>query len=591
MIINTEGDWKSTVKAPPKDLRMKTKDVTSTKGLEFEDFQLKRELLMGIFEKGWEQPSPIQEASIGLALKGHDVLARAKNGTGKTGAFAIPLIQKLDVNKHINVKVMVTTGGTDLREDLMRLSGVVHLIVATPGRILDLTEKEAADLSECKTVVLDEADKLLSQDFQGVLDRLFKYLPKKEDRQTMLFSATFPNIVESFMQKHMTNPYEVNLMEELTLHGITQYYAYVREGQKLHCLNTLFKKDPRYKTALWKDEDKKFAYVYMDKKFTFEWPKMFEIDDEMSQIEKYKSQIDKLQQNARFVNRDRANLFSHMELIFPQLLNSLSDTSDEVLLLDLHLISDLCAHKQDSATELGSLDPKTKEQLANHSSLLVKFAISLIAMFRADRQLLSDRGVLIIRQLCLLIEPTHIYRCLCVLLMAESGVAFVQSVVSVLHSVLMTSTELFLMRDQLRKMPDEYTHAAELVHYLSEVDITVDILMEVDKLVNLIESPILAFVRMDLLRACHREPLCDVLTALLMLLPQTEAFNTLHKRIQAIPSFSTFKKDAPPADKFNLNLSALKNLYIDSLQKQQKEVRERHRSLLIRSALGEKVQL
>ncbi|CAJ0577711.1 unnamed protein product, partial [Mesorhabditis spiculigera] len=288
---------------------------------------------------------------------------------------------------------------------------------------------------------------------------------------------------------------------------------------------------------------------------------------------------------------DLVQLFSHMELIFPQLLNSLSDTSDEVLLLDLHLISDLCAHKQDSATELGSLDPKTKEQLANHSSLLVKFAISLIAMFRADRQLLSDRGVLIIRQLCLLIEPTHIYRCLCVLLMAESGVAFVQSVVSVLHSVLMTSTELFLMRDQLRKMPDEYTHAAELVHYLSEVDITVDILMEVDKLVNLIESPILAFVRMDLLRACHREPLCDVLTALLMLLPQTEAFNTLHKRIQAIPSFSTFKKDAPPADKFNLDLSALKNLYIDSLQKQQKEVRERHRSLLIRSALGEKVQL
>ncbi|CAJ0577519.1 unnamed protein product, partial [Mesorhabditis spiculigera] len=192
MIINTEGDWKSTVKAPPKDLRMKTKDVTSTKGLEFEDFQLKRELLMGIFEKGWEQPSPIQEASIGLALKGHDVLARAKNGTGKTGAFAIPLIQKLDVNKHINVKVMVTTGGTDLREDLMRLSGVVHLIVATPGRILDLTEKEAADLSECKTVVLDEADKLLSQDFQGVLDRLFKYLPKKEDRQTMLFRPPSP---------------------------------------------------------------------------------------------------------------------------------------------------------------------------------------------------------------------------------------------------------------------------------------------------------------------------------------------------------------------------------------------------------------
>lgn len=74
-------------------------DVTDTKGTEFEDFCLKRELLMGIFEKGWEKPSPIQEASIPIALLNRDILARAKNGTGKTGAYIIPILQRIDITK------------------------------------------------------------------------------------------------------------------------------------------------------------------------------------------------------------------------------------------------------------------------------------------------------------------------------------------------------------------------------------------------------------------------------------------------------------------------------------------------------------
>ena len=76
-----------------------SQDVTNTKGNEFEDFCLKRDLLMGIFEKGWESPSPIQEASIPIALTGRDVLARAKNGTGKTGAYAIPILERVDTSK------------------------------------------------------------------------------------------------------------------------------------------------------------------------------------------------------------------------------------------------------------------------------------------------------------------------------------------------------------------------------------------------------------------------------------------------------------------------------------------------------------
>lgn len=91
--------WKTQLKLPPKDARKKTSDVTDTKGNEFEDFCLKRELLMGIFEKGWEKPSPIQEASIPIALSGRDILARAKNGTGKTGAYSIPLLEQIDASK------------------------------------------------------------------------------------------------------------------------------------------------------------------------------------------------------------------------------------------------------------------------------------------------------------------------------------------------------------------------------------------------------------------------------------------------------------------------------------------------------------
>lgn len=259
--------WKAKLNLPAKDKRVKTADVTATKGHEFEDYCLKRELLMGIFEKGWESPSPIQEASIPIALTGRDILARAKNGTGKTGAYVIPILERIDatkdkiqaiiitptrelalqtsqicieVSKHMGCKVMATTGGTNLKEDIMRLHQVVHVIVATPGRILDLMKKGLANMENCGMLVMDEADKLLSQDFKNMIDNVISYLPV--DRQILLYSATFPCTVDQFIKKHMHNPYEINLMEELTLKGITQYYAYVQEKQKVHCLNTLFSK-------------------------------------------------------------------------------------------------------------------------------------------------------------------------------------------------------------------------------------------------------------------------------------------------------------------------------------------------------------
>lgn len=136
---------------------------------------------------------------------------------------------------------MVTTGGTNLRDDIMRLYSPVHILVGTPGRINDLAEKGIADLSRCSTIVMDEADKLLSPEFQPVLESLINRVPV-EGRQILLFSATFPVTVRGFKQKFLPNAIIINLMDELTLHGITQYYAFVEERQKVHCLNTLFTK-------------------------------------------------------------------------------------------------------------------------------------------------------------------------------------------------------------------------------------------------------------------------------------------------------------------------------------------------------------
>ena len=325
---NSQQEWKASLNIPIKDTRPQTDDIKNRKGKNFEDFGLKRELLMGIFEAGFEKPSPIQEESIPAIINGRDVLARAKNGTGKTAAFIIPMLEKLKTSynknnnttttttnnnnnnqsngsqthndndnnnnnnnnhnnnynntnntnnnnnnnnnnsnkghiqslilvptrelalqtsqvvrtlgKHLNVKCMVSTGGTNLRDDILRLNEPVNVLVGTPGRVLDLASRKVADLSHCSMFIMDEADKMLSRDFKTLVEQILIFLPSIH--QSLLFSATFPITVKSFMDKHLNKPYEINLMDELTLKGITQYYAFVEEKQKLHCLNTLFSK-------------------------------------------------------------------------------------------------------------------------------------------------------------------------------------------------------------------------------------------------------------------------------------------------------------------------------------------------------------
>jgi ATP-dependent RNA helicase DDX6/DHH1 len=145
-----------------------------------------------------------------------------------------------EIGKHLGVQVMVTTGGTSLKDDIMRLYSTVHIVVATPGRILDLSQKQVAKLNNCHMLAMDEADKLLSPEFQPIIEQLIGFTHPQ--RQILLYSATFPVTVKQFKDKFLKKPYVINLMEELTLKGITQHYAFVEEKQKLHCLNTLFSK-------------------------------------------------------------------------------------------------------------------------------------------------------------------------------------------------------------------------------------------------------------------------------------------------------------------------------------------------------------
>lgn len=207
-------------------------------------------------------------------------------------------------------------------------------------------------------------------------------------------------------------------------------------------------------------------------------------------------------------------------------------------------------------------------------------------------------------------EPAHIYRALCVLLLREQSITFIQNAVSMLHGVL-TATELFILRDQLRKLEGKdsvslfecifrcwcyrpiallglcllsqnYAQAADIALLLSQVDMTLDVLVEIDKLVNMIESPVLAYVRMDLLSACHQRSLSTVLSALLMLMPQSDAFHTLHKRLQAVPSLTIVGKEVSPP-KPKVDFVPLFAYLRSALSRRQIEIRQKHRDVLLAS--------
>ncbi|KAE9553136.1 hypothetical protein FO519_003653 [Halicephalobus sp. NKZ332] len=258
-----------------------------------------------------------------------------------------------------------------------------------------------------------------------------------------------------------------------------------------------------------------------------------------------------------------AEMYKHIELFFPRLIDILCDQADDVLELDILLITDICG-QQEQDVDIGSfkLKKEINEELKSVRPYLVKFTICLLQKFRSDSKLLAGRGTSIIRQICLLLEPRDVYRSLSILLPdfdSFSSIAtlrlkdperspaiqcstedFISKMIGILNGILLTAPEMLRLRHKL-KSPEE-NQCTDLFECLYRCWSHQPICLLSLCLLN---------VRLDLLNAEHQKPLASVLSALLMLVPQTDAFNTLLKRLQAIPlltisdSKKPTKKESP----------------------------------------------
>jgi translation initiation factor 4A len=222
--------------------------------LSFDTLGINEKLLRGIYSYGFENPSIIQHKAIPIINDGKDIIGQAQSGTGKTGAFSIGVLNSIDesinetqsiiisptrelatqifnvvteLSSYTNIKVCKVVGGTRVNESISELNKIPHLIVGTPGRILDMISKKYIFTSNLKSFVIDEADETLSQGFREIIYNIFGYLPKQ--MQVCLFSATFPTELLELSDKFMNNPEKILVnKEELTLEGIMQYYINVK---------------------------------------------------------------------------------------------------------------------------------------------------------------------------------------------------------------------------------------------------------------------------------------------------------------------------------------------------------------------------
>ncbi|MBD8069679.1 DEAD/DEAH box helicase [Bacillus sp. PS06] len=224
------------------------------------------ELLMkSISKMGFEEATPIQSQTIPLALEGNDVIGQAQTGTGKTAAFGIPLIEKIDVKdnsvqgivvaptrelaiqvaEELNkigqfnrVNILPIYGGQDISRQIRSLKKGPHIIVGTPGRIIDHINRKTLRLQNVHTVVLDEADEMLNMGFIEDIEAILKGIP--EDRQTLLFSATMPGPIQRIAERFMKDPQVVKVKtKEMTTPNIKQYYVEAQEKKKFDYLTRL----------------------------------------------------------------------------------------------------------------------------------------------------------------------------------------------------------------------------------------------------------------------------------------------------------------------------------------------------------------
>ncbi|XP_043351133.1 protein VAC14 homolog isoform X1 [Dermochelys coriacea] len=285
-------------------------------------------------------------------------------------------------------------------------------------------------------------------------------------------------------------------------------------------------------------------------------------------------------------------MFRHTDGLFPILLRTLSDESDEVILKDLEVLAEIASSPAGQTEDQGPCDgsdkrfsqselhiPVKASQLSSSgmkgmecspstptmNSYFYKFMINLLKRFSSERKLLETRGAFIIRQLCLLLNAENIFHSMADILLREEDLKFASTMVHTLNTILLTSSELFQLRNQLKdlKTPESrnlfcclyrswchnpvttvslcfltqnYKHAYDLIQKFGDLEVTVDFLTEVDKLVQLIECPIFTYLRLQLLDVKNNPYLIKALYGLLMLLPQSSAFQLLSHRLQCVPN-------------------------------------------------------
>ncbi|NWH33040.1 VAC14 protein, partial [Chloropsis hardwickii] len=326
-------------------------------------------------------------------------------------------------------------------------------------------------------------------------------------------------------------------------------------------------------------------------------------------------------------------MFRHTDSLFPILLRTLSDESDEVILKDLELLAEIASspagqteeghgpsdssdvrpgpvelHVPPRAGQLSSSSTKGLEcspSTPTMNSYFYKFMINLLKRFSSERKLLETRGAFIIRQLCLLLNAENIFHSMADILLREEDLKFASTMVHTLNTILLTSSELFQLRNQLKdlKTPESrnlfcclyrswchnpvttvslcfltqnYKHAYDLIQKFGDLEVTVDFLTEVDKLVQLIECPIFTYLRLQLLDVKNNPYLIKALYGLLMLLPQSSAFQLLSHRLQCVPNPELMQTTDSTKPSTNFKRTAASNIDYTELLQHFEKVQNKH---------------
>ncbi len=228
----------------------------------FEDLQLSAPVLRSLNEMGFEEPTPIQKEAIPVAMNGEDMIGQAQTGTGKTAAFGLPVLEKIDtqlrkvqalilsptrelaiqvaeeINKmaqYTKIEAVPIYGGQDIQRQLRRLRQNPQIIVATPGRLMDHMDRGTVSFGDVKFVVLDEADEMLNMGFIDDINKILSATPT--ERQTLLFSATMPRAIKELAETYLKNPQTIQMKPtQVTMDLIEQYYIEVQDRQKFDLL-------------------------------------------------------------------------------------------------------------------------------------------------------------------------------------------------------------------------------------------------------------------------------------------------------------------------------------------------------------------